>query len=193
MIGSSSGKLLDIRSATILRMRIELVKVRIAGLCSQNSYLPNTVVPLTFRSRIQSSVTTYVRIQIGPRVLSSGSLFKTCAASGPIASTWIGCMGVTINLGERCCLTYFIDAACRSRRWVFCCWEIKIVSAQVGFCEPQCYKARPTFVITISPRTECILNGAVRKKSPPCKASHEHWFSSNASNFPNHGRQIRSH
>ena len=195
-IGSCPGKLASSKSATILR------GVRLLYFFKINSitHLPNTVVPLTLRSIIID-----VGIQKSEygcldhlRVSSSGVLFNLWAASGPMASTYYQRTIKTLIRHHYHPLTYLIEAACKSNRWVCCCWEIKIVSKNqykslVDLKETQTDRHQFRRILTIRPRPQSICNCSIRVKIPPRQTCHQHRFSPQTSDLHYHLSQISTH
>lgn len=91
-------------------------------------------------------------------------------------------------------LTYLIEAACKSKRWVCCCSEIKIVSRDQD--KPLVnlrHIKKSRSMLTICPRSQSVCNCSVRMKAPPRQTRHQHRFSPQITDLPYHLSQISTH
>ena len=159
-------------------------------------HLPNTVVPLTLRSIIFNIGIQKLKCDCFDhlRVLSSGVLFNLWAASGPMASTYCQRNTHKSDIPNDDLLTYLIEAACKSKRWVCCCSEIKIVSRDQD--KPLVnlrHIKKSRSILTICPRSQSVCNCSVRMKAPPRQTRHQHRFSPQITDLPYHLSQISTH
>lgn len=92
-------------------------------------------------------------------------------------------------------LTYLIEAACKSKRWVCCCSEIKIVSRDQDkpLVNLRHNIKKSQGMLTICPRSQSVCNCSVGIKAPPRQTRHQHRFSPQITDLPYHLSQISTH